>query len=122
MFSAVDIKSAFNNVPVTERAKRVMGVVTKGGLFRFKRLTMGVTDGPFAFQHVVDSVLSGAPGARAFMDDIKVQGEHWKQTWDRTMETLRRLVGAGFLINLRKTKLLVVEFVLLGLMVSNKSM
>lgn len=98
-----------------------MGVVTQRGQFRYKRLTFGVTDGPFYFQYVMDTLVRDLPGVDVFLDDITVQGDTWEQVWARTLRVLERLVGAGFLINLRKCRFLVTEFNLLGHRVSNRS-
>lgn len=113
-FSTLDLKGAFNNVRVSERTRRKMGVVTRKGLFWYNRLTFGVTDGPFAFQYIIDCLLRGLEGTDGFLDDITVRGEHWTCTWQRTLTALRKLIQAGFVVNLRKCKFLVEQFMLLG--------
>ena len=55
---------------------------------------------------------------RAFLDDLKTQGTSWQQCWDVTLKALHALAGAGFMINLRKCKLLVHACTLLGCWIS----
>ena len=62
----------------------------------------------------MDSLLSDVEGARSFLDDLKVQGSDWRGCWRRTLEALTILARAGFMLNLRKSKLLVAACDLLG--------
>ena len=66
------------------------------------------------FQHVMDSVCYIFPGVRAYLDDLKMQGEHWRACLHCTLEVLEALASAGFMVNLRKCKLLVRVVELLG--------
>ena len=59
---------------------------------------------------MVEDVLRGKPGDRplpvvVYLDDIAVYGDDQDQVLDDTLEVVRRLTRAGFMINLGKSQL-----------------
>ena len=69
---------------------------------------MGLTQAPAHFQFVVEDVLKGKPAERqlptvVFFDDIAVFGDEQDQVLEDTLEAVRRLTAAGFMINLKKS-------------------
>ena len=59
---------------------------------------------------MVESVLKGKPGDRSlpvvvYLDDIVVYGDEQAQVLEDTLEAIRRLTKAGFMINLKKSHL-----------------
>ena len=56
----------------------------------------------------MESVLRGKPGDRqlpvvVYLDDIAVYGDDQDQVLEDTLEVIRRLTDAGFMINLNKS-------------------
>ena len=49
-----------------------------------------------------------------YLDDIVVFGNSKSEVWERTQRVLSKLVGAGFMINTKKTKFLVQHVKILG--------
>ena len=59
---------------------------------------------------MVESVLKGEPGDQSlpvvvYLDDIAVYGDEQAQVLEDTLEVIRRLTKAGFMINLKKSHL-----------------
>lgn len=84
--------------------------VTHRGKFRWLRMPMGLTQAPAHFQFVVEDVLRGEPGERrlpvvVYLDDIAVYGDDQDQVLEDTLEAIRRLTKAGFMINMTKSQL-----------------
>ena len=57
---------------------------------------------------MVEDVLKGKPGDRllpvaVYLDDIAVFGDDQDQVLEDTLEAVRRLTAAGFMINLKKS-------------------
>ena len=57
---------------------------------------------------MVEDVLRGKPGDRplpvvVYLDDMAVYGDDQDQVLDDTLEAVRRLTEAGFMINLTKS-------------------
>ena len=71
----------------------------------------------------MDSVLSRVPGqpARAYYDDVQIPGTSWEENWQHVLGTLRALVGAGFMINLRKCIFLQPRVTMVGMEVCKGS-
>ena len=57
LFSNLDIKAGFNNIPVAAASLRYMGMVTQDGLWRVKRMAFGFKTAPAHFQMVIRMVL-----------------------------------------------------------------
>jgi hypothetical protein len=49
-----------------------------------------------------------------YIDDIVVPGGEWQDVWARTVDALRALTTAGFMINLRKCKFCVRRVKIVG--------
>ncbi len=79
VFSTMDLKSGFYNVPVAEDTVPLLGMVTPDGLYVWARMPMGAKGAPFHFQFVVDGVLSAEPqlSTVAYLDDLTPHGRGW---------------------------------------------
>ena len=117
VFCALSLKSGYLNIPVAPTTMPYLGVTTQDGLYHYCRMPLGLLAAPMHFQHVMDLVCSILPGVRAYLDDLKIQGEHWRACWHRTLEVQEALATIGFMLNLQKCKLLVGVVELLGLLV-----
>ena len=58
--SALDALSGFNQMSATERAKRLLQVITSLGIRQFEVLPFGVTNGPPYFQEAMLDLYGGA--------------------------------------------------------------
>ena len=68
---------------------------------------------------MVESVLKGKPGDRSlpvvvYLDDIAVYGDEQAQVLEDTLEAIRCLTEAGFMINLKKSHLVEASAKVLG--------
>lgn len=104
----IDLKAGFHNIIFEANSSYDSTFVTHRGKFRWLRMPMGLTQAPAHFQFVVEDVLRGKPDDRTlpvvvYLDDIAVFGDTEEQVLDDTLETIRRLASAGFMINLKKS-------------------
>ena len=65
---------------------------------------------PHISQFVVESVLHGGPDDRplpvvVYLDDIAMYGDTQEQVLKDTLEAVKRLAAAGFMLNLHKSQL-----------------
>ena len=74
MFSVLDIKQAYHQVPIAKESQSYLTINTHIGLFAFKRLPNGIHSGPAIFQRIMDNLLSDIPKAVSRLDDILVAG------------------------------------------------
>jgi hypothetical protein len=106
----IDLKAGFHNIPFEHESSYDSTFVTHRGKFRWLRMPMGLTQAPAHFQFVVEDVLKGSPDDRSlpvvvYLDDIAVFGDDQDQVLEDTLEAIRRLTQAGFMINLTKSQL-----------------
>ena len=92
VFSKLDLKWGFHQVELDKRPRQITTFVTHRGLYRYKRLMIGVTSAPEKYQKIVADVLHGCEGVANLADDLK---EH-----DRNLHAvLTRLKEKGLTLN-----------------------
>lgn len=73
------------------------------GLFQFKRMPFSLHGAPATFQRMVDKLLNGMQDyAGAYIDDVVVYSESWKDQLRHLREVLESLKQAGLTVKLRK--------------------
>nr|XP_037289927.1 uncharacterized protein K02A2.6-like [Rhipicephalus microplus] len=72
VFSTLDLRNAYNQLPLDEDSKRLVVFNTHKGLYCFNRLPFGVSSAPAIFQRRLEAVLSRIPGVQVYLDDIIV--------------------------------------------------
>lgn len=76
VFSKIDLKSAYHQIPINEHDKPYTAFESDGKLFQFKRMPFGVTNGVSCFQRIMDDFVEEEKLADTFpfMDDITIGG------------------------------------------------
>ena len=77
VFSTLDLKSAYHQVPISDRDKPFTAFEASGRLFQFKRIPFGVTNGVACFQRIMQNIIDkeGLTGTWAFVDNITLGGK-----------------------------------------------
>ena len=57
-------------VPLTERAKKISAFVTPNGLYQYKVMPFGMKNAGATYQRMINKVIAGLRGCRAYIDDI----------------------------------------------------
>ena len=105
VFSKVDLRKGFHQLELEEDSRPITTFVTPWGLFRYKRLSLGVSSAPEIYQHTIQKVLVGLEGTFNFADDIIVGGKT-KAEHDRRLDRLlQRLSEAGLTVNEQKCEM-----------------
>ncbi|KAK3908155.1 hypothetical protein KUF71_018668 [Frankliniella fusca] len=78
VFTKLDLKEAYTQVPVDEASARLLTVSTHKGLFTVHRLPFGISVAPTLFQRVITSLLSGIEGVVVWLDDLLISGKDTK--------------------------------------------
>ena len=78
--------------------------VSRQGLFQFKRMPFGLTDAPATFQRLLDTLIGPEmePHAFAYLDDIIIVTETFKEHLERLAKVLKKLEDAKLNLNLKK--------------------
>lgn len=87
VFSTIDLKSVYHQVPIKEEDKKHTAFEANQRLYQFRRVPFGVTNGVAAFQRAMDTFIleESLQDTFAYLDDITIcgkdQGHH-----DRNLE------------------------------------
>ena len=123
--SVLDLKMAYNQIPLHPDSRDITAVAIPGlGLFRFKRLTFGLTNAPATWCRLMRKILGPEfePYAGAYFDDIYIATE----TFEEHLYWLRRVItalkNAGLSINREKCDFCASSVIYLGYRVDEKGL
>lgn len=77
VYSTLDLKSAYHQIPLREEEKIFTAFEADGKLYHFKRIPFGVTNGVAAFQRVIDDIIcaENLKDTFAYLDNLTVCGK-----------------------------------------------
>ena len=121
VFSTLDLKSAYNQVPLTDDCKDLTAFITADGLFRWRRIPFGLASAPSFFSKMMNSVLHECRSFCVwYLDDICVFGPDAK-THDKFLKlVIEKLDQVGLVLNYSKCKLRQSSVDFLGCCVSSE--
>ena len=120
IFSTIDLKNAYLQIPVGEESQKYLVINTHKGLFKFKRLPFGLCSSPAIFQRFIATLLKDVEGVGAFLDDIIISGENEGQHDSRLREVLKILQDHNVQINKKKSAIKVKSLEYLGYVISGE--
>ncbi|KAJ8871284.1 hypothetical protein PR048_027592 [Dryococelus australis] len=74
VFSQLDVKQAYFQLPVDDPTAEILTLSTSKGLMRVRRLPQGLLAVPGIFQNFMEQLWSGLQGVAVFLDDIVISG------------------------------------------------
>ena len=101
-FTKLDLKQAYQQMPLMEDAKELVTINTHQGLYRFTRLPFGIASAPAIFQRAMDSILQGIPNVLCYIDDILITGRTEEEHLSNLEEVLKRLQHHGLKLKVAK--------------------
>jgi hypothetical protein len=122
VFSSIDLKSAYHQIPIKDEERKFTAFEASGKLFEFLRVPFGVTNGVACFQQVINDIIrsENLQNTFAYVDDLTICGNS-QEDHD---ENLRRFRGAvekyGLTLNEDKCKFNRTSITLLGHVIENK--
>lgn len=111
-FSTLDLRDAYNQVPLDEQSRQLCVITTHKGLFCYNRLPFGIASAPAIFQRRMETVLQGLSGAQAYLDDVLVSERAGSD--DVLKAVLQRFRESGVKLRLDKCKFRQVSVTYLG--------
>lgn len=114
IFSKLDIEHAYHQMELAPNSRDITTFITKQGLYRFKRLMMGISCAPQIFQKKMEVILAGCNGIEIFVDDILVFGTTKNEHDERLKVVLAKLDESNVALNLKKCIIGVPEIIFLG--------
>ena len=121
-FTALDLKSAYWQVPLTKRSRHKTAFICHKGLFEFLRMPFGVRNAPALFQRSMSQVLQKFIGTSCFvyLDDIVIYSETLEEHIQHVDEILSALEEANLKLKPSKCSWFQDKIKLLGFSISQK--
>jgi hypothetical protein len=116
VFSVLDLKSDYYQIPLSRRSQRITAFCTPFGLFEFSKLPMGISVVCQDLSRVIDELFADMKGDYVFnfIDDLIVYSSSPEEHKTYVKEVLRRLLTAGFTLNPEKVTIGATEITYLG--------
>ena len=102
VFSKLDLKNGYLQIPLHPSAAPKTALITPFGLFEFKRMPFGLKNAGMSFQRLMDRVLTGLPFVFVYIDDILVASPDLSSHLAHLGAVFQRLKEAGLVLNVAK--------------------
>ena len=102
VFSKLDLRKGYYQVPVAAKDVPKTAVITPFGLFEFLRMPFGLRNAGQSFQRFMDEVLHGLDCIFVYLDDILVASNTVEEHHVHLEEVLKRLQQHGLVLHLEK--------------------
>ena len=113
--SIIDLESSFYQIPLDTNSQKYTAFQTPYGKFCFKRLPMGVKNGPPTLQRLISRILRGTGKYAAnLLDDICIGSLDFESHLIHLRDILTRLRNARLTASTRKSHFLLRELTVLG--------
>ncbi len=114
VFSKIDLRKGYWQVPVRPEDRPKTAVITPFGLFEFLRMPFGLRNAGSSFQRMMDRVFAGLPFAYCYLDDLRIASPDFTSHQQHLRAVFERLRLFGLVIILEKCVFAVDSFQFLG--------
>ena len=115
VFSCLDLRSGFWQMPLAEDSKKYTGFTVPGmGQYQWCRAPQGLQGCPASFSRLMDLVMTGLPNTLTYIDDVLVHSKDPASHLTHLRQTFQRLRRHSLKINLAKCNFLAKEVQYLG--------
>lgn len=118
IFSKIDLKNGYYQIKLARESRKYTTFATHMGLFRYKRLNMGISCSGEIFQHEIHKLLQGIPNQINISDDILIHAETDSEHDIALNKVMERLEKRGLTVNPEKCEFKVKELKFFGMIFS----
>jgi Reverse transcriptase (RNA-dependent DNA polymerase)/RNase H-like domain found in reverse transcriptase len=113
VFTKLDLRKGYYQIPVAEEDMQKTAVITPFGLWEFQRMPFGLRNKGQSFQRLMDSLTADLRSAFSYLDDVIVAST--PENHAAALESvLQRLKDSGLVLNLEKCQFGMSEVNFLG--------
>jgi hypothetical protein len=108
VFTTLDLKAGYHQIPMAEDSKKFTAFITPDGHYQYTRMPFGLTNAPAVFQRAINMALGllRHEYALVYLDDILVISKTVEEGLERLDNVLNALNKAGLTLNLEKCEFL----------------
>lgn len=115
-FTKLDLTMMYYSFELDDESKDLCTIATPYGLYRYKRMAMGLKPAPDCAQYYIEKTLRGLKqeGVECYIDDVGIFSNSYDEHMELIFKVVSRLQEAGFKINPLKCEWCVQETDFLG--------
>ena len=91
VFSKLELRCGYHHIEFSEESREITTIITHKGLYRYKRLMLGISSAPEKYQQVIQQTLQGIEAVHNISDDIILHGATHDQHDERLRKVMRRV-------------------------------
>ncbi|GBM17723.1 Transposon Ty3-I Gag-Pol polyprotein [Araneus ventricosus] len=114
VFTTLDLKRAYHQVPKHEEDKEITAIITPFGLFQFNFMTFGLRNAAQTMQRLMDNALQGLDFCFVYIDDLLIASSSLEEHLDHLKQVFDRLRKFGLVLNRDKCTFAVENLSFLG--------
>ncbi|MFM7683209.1 MAG: reverse transcriptase domain-containing protein, partial [Bacteroidota bacterium] len=122
VFTVLDAKKGYFQCNIDEKSRDKTGFVTPFGIYKFNRISFGLSNAPAYFTQVMSKILSGAENVANFIDDIIIFSKNEQEHLIHLENVFKKLSENNITLNPEKCNFFQNEVKILGYIIDGNEL